>query len=491
MSTDQPDVKVAIVGSGFSGLGLAVRLKQAGMHDFTILERAGDLGGTWRDNSYPGCRCDVPSHLYSFSFAPNPEWSETYSPQPEIWDYLRKVAAEHQLDRHIRYGHDVTGAHWDDEAQLWRLKTAADELSARVVVLGVGALADPKIPPIPGLEDFGGEVFHSAGWHHDYDLTGKRVAVVGTGASAIQFVPEIQPAVDKLVLFQRTAAWVLPHTNRGISAAERWVYRHVPVAQRLNRLGVYVSRELLVFGLAFWPNAMKLGERLARAHLARQVPDRALRRTLTPDFRLGCKRIMLSNGYYPALSKPNVEVVPSGITEVRGNTVVGADGSEHEVDAIIFGTGFHVTDPPYADTVYGRDGRSLAEVFDGSPRAYLGTTLPNFPNAFTLLGPNTGLGHTSVVFMIEGQIDYVMGSLRAMARRGWRSIEVRPSVERAYNAELQRKLPGTVWNSGGCASWYLDANGVNSTIWPRFTWQFRLRTRRFRPENYAVTPEPR
>ncbi|MGH3714090.1 MAG: flavin-containing monooxygenase [Micromonosporaceae bacterium] len=489
--TDKPDVKLAIVGSGFSGLGLAVRLKQAGMHDFVILERADDLGGTWRDNSYPGCRCDVPSHLYSFSFAMNPGWSETYSTQPEIWAYLRKVAARNDVERHIRYGHDVKSGHWDDEAQLWRLKTAEGELSAQIVVLGVGALADPKLPQLPGLETFEGEVFHSANWNHDYDLTGKRVAVVGTGASAIQFVPEIAPKVDKLVLFQRTAAWILPHTNRRITKAEKWLYRHVPGAQRLSRAGVYASRELVVFGLAFWPNVMRAGEALARKHLARQVPDRELRRKLTPHFRLGCKRIMLSNDYYPSLTRPNVDVVASGITEVRGNTVVGADGTAHEVDAIIFGTGFHVTDPPYAEGVHGRDGRSLADVFGGTPRAYLGTALANFPNAFTLLGPNTGLGHTSVVYMIEGQINYVMRCLREMDRRRWRTVEVRPSVERAYNAELQRKLPGTVWNSGGCASWYLDANGVNSTIWPRFTWQFRLRTRKFRPDEYVVTPEPR
>ncbi|MGH3645601.1 MAG: flavin-containing monooxygenase [Micromonosporaceae bacterium] len=489
--TEQPDVKVAIVGSGFSGLGLAVRLKQAGMHDFVILERGDDLGGTWRDNSYPGCRCDVPSHLYSYSFALNPEWSETYSTQPEIWAYLRRVAAGYGVEKRIRYGHDVTAGNWDDETQLWRLKTAAGELSARVMVLGVGALADPKLPAIPGLDGFPGEVFHSATWNHDYDLTGKRVAVVGTGASAIQFVPEIQPKVERLVLFQRTPAWVLPHTNRRISRAERWLYRHVPLAQRINRAGVYAGRELLVFGLAFWPGAMKLGESVARKFLARQVPDPELRRTLTPRFRLGCKRIMLSNDYYPSLTRPNVDVVPSGIAEVRGNTVVGADGSAYDVDAIIFGTGFHVTDPPYADTVHGRDGRALSEVFGGTPRAYLGTALANFPNAFTLLGPNTGLGHTSVVYMIEGQINYVMRCLREMDRRGWRAVEVRPSVERAYNAELQRKLPGTVWNSGGCASWYLDANGVNSTIWPRFTWQFRLRTRKFRPEEYVVIPEPR
>ncbi|MGH3656179.1 MAG: flavin-containing monooxygenase, partial [Micromonosporaceae bacterium] len=282
-----------------------------------------------------------------------------------------------------------------------------------------------------------------------------------------------------------------PHTNRRITAPERWLYRRLPIAQRAVRAGIYASRELLVLGMGFRPGLLKVIERMGRRHLASQVPDRALREKLTPAFRLGCKRILMSNDYYPALTRPNVDVVASAVAAVKPRSVVAADGTEHEVDAIVFGTGFHVTDPPYKDNVEGRDGRSLADVFAGSPRAYLGTTMANFPNAFTLLGPNTGLGHTSVVFMIEAQIDYVRRCLREMDRRGWRTAEVRPSVERAYNAELQRKLPGTVWNSGGCASWYLDANGRNSTIWPRFTWQFRLRTRRFRASDYTVTPEPR
>ncbi|MQA24755.1 MAG: NAD(P)-binding protein [Micromonosporaceae bacterium] len=489
MTHTKPDTRIAIVGSGFSGLGLAIRLKQAGMHDFVILERAEDLGGTWRDNSYPGCRCDVPSHLYSFSFAMNPDWSETYSPQPEIWEYLRRVSAEHGLERHIRYGHDVQASQWDDDAQMWRLKSSGGELTAQFVALGAGALADPRIPDLPGLDDFQGEVFHSASWNHDYDLRGKRVAVVGTGASAVQFIPEIQPDVERLVLFQRTPSWVLPHTNRGITRAEKWLYRTIPGAQRLSRLGIYLGRELMVFGLAYRPGLLKPLEVLSRAHLNRQVRDPKLRAKLTPNFRLGCKRILLSNDYYLALTRPNVDVVPAAITAVKPRSVVGADGSEHEVDAIILGTGFHVTDPPYAEHIQGRDGRTLAEAFAGSPRAYLGTTSANFPNAFTLLGPNTGLGHTSVVYMIEGQINYVMRCLREAWRHGWRAVEVRPSVERAYNDELQRKLLGTVWNSGGCASWYLDGNGRNSTIWPRFTWQFRLRTRSFRPSEYAVTPE--
>jgi len=484
----QPDVRVAIVGSGFSGIGLAVRLKQAGMHDFVILERAGDLGGTWRDNTYPGCRCDVPSHLYSYSFALNSDWSETYSTQPEIWEYLRRVVDRHGIEPHIRYGHEVHHGQWDDETRMWRVKTAGGGLTARFLVLGAGALADPRLPAIPGLADFQGEVFHSARWNHDYDLTGKRVAVVGTGSSAIQFVPEIAPKVARLVVFQRTPGWVLGHTNRRLTRPERWVYRNVPGVQRLVRSWVYGSRELLVLGMGFRPGLLRGLEVMGQRHLRRQVPDPELRRKLTPDYRAGCKRILLSNDYYPALTRSNVELVASPVTDIRPHSVIAADGSEREVDAIVFATGFHVTDPPYAELIQGRDGSTLAGMFAGSPRAYLGVVAANFPNAFFLLGPNTGLGHTSVVVMVEAQIEYVMRCLRESERNRWHSMEVRPSVERAYNDELQRKLAGTVWNSGGCASWYLDANGRNSTIWPRFTWQYRLRLRRFRPSDFMVTP---
>jgi cation diffusion facilitator CzcD-associated flavoprotein CzcO len=484
----EPEVRVAIVGSGFSGIGLAVRLKRAGIHDFVILERAGDLGGTWRDNTYPGCRCDVPSHLYSYSFALNPEWSETYSTQPEIWEYLRRVVDRYGIGPHIRYRHEAHNGQWDESAQLWRVKTAGGELTARYLVLGAGALAEPRLPDLPGLESFQGAVFHSATWDHDFDLTGKRVAVVGTGSSAVQFVPEIASKVSRLVLFQRTPAWVLPHSNRRITRAERWAYRTVPGLQRLVRGGVYWSRELLVLGMGFRPGLLRGIEAMGRRQLRRQVPDPRLRRKLTPDYRIGCKRILLSDDYYPTLARSNVDLVTSAVTEVRPGSVVAADGTEHEVDAIVFATGFHVTDPPYADRIQGRDGNSLAGMFGGSPRAYLGVVSSNFPNAFFLLGPNTGLGHTSVVVMIEAQIGYVLRCLREAERNRWRGVEVRPSVEREYNEEIQRQLAGTVWNTGGCASWYLDANGRNSTIWPRFTWQYRLRLRRFRASDYMVTP---
>lgn len=487
----EAEVRVAIVGSGFSGIGLAVRLKQAGMHDFVILERAADLGGTWRDNTYPGCRCDVPSHLYSYSFALNPEWSETYSTQPEIWEYLRRIVERYGIGPHIRYRHEVHNGQWDDQAQVWRVKTTAGELTAQYLVLGAGALADPKLPDLPGLEGFRGEIFHSATWNQDYDLAGKRVAVVGTGSSAVQLVPEIAPKVSRLVQFQRSPGWVLRHSNRRITEVERRIYRTIPGAQRLVRGSVYWSRELLVFGMGFRPGLLRVIEAMGRQHLRRQVPGPELRRKLTPNYRIGCKRILLSNDYYPALARSNVDLVAAAVTEVRPHSLVAADCTQHEVDAIIFATGFHVTDPPYAERIQGRDGSTLAGIYAGSPRAYLGTMSTNFPNAFFLLGPNTGQGHTSAVVMIEAQIGYVLRCLREAERNHWSSIEVRPSVERAYNEEIQRKLAGSVWNTGGCASWYLDANGRNSTIFPGFTWQYWLRMRRFRAGDHMVTPATR
>jgi cation diffusion facilitator CzcD-associated flavoprotein CzcO len=479
--------RIAIIGTGFAGLGMAIRLKQAGIHDFVLLERAGDVGGTWRDNTYPGCQCDVPSHLYSFSFAPNPDWSRTFSHQEEIWDYLRDCAERFEINPHLRLNHELLEAAWDEDAGLWRLETSAGDLTADVVVSGTGALSEPAIPDLPGLESFEGAAFHSAQWDHELDLTHKRVAVIGTGASAIQFVPHIQPQVEKLHLFQRTPPWVLPHSDRPITEPERRAYRRLPLLQRLMRSTIYWARETFVLNFVR-PRIAKLPERIGRRHLRKQVPDPELRRELTPDYTFGCKRALLSNDYYPALTCPNVEVVTHGISEVRANSVVAADGTEREVDVIIFGTGFRVQDMPVVDRVRGREGLTLAERWRESMQAYLGTTVAGFPNLFMLLGPNTGLGHTSVVVMVEAQIAYVMDALRAMDRHEWRSLEVREEAQRAYNERVQEGLRGTVWNAGGCASWYLDRSGRNTTLWPSFTWRFRERTRRFDPAPYVAVP---
>ena len=477
-------VRVAIVGTGFSGLGMAIRLRQQG-EDFVLLERADDIGGTWRDNTYPGCRCDVPSHLYSFSFAPNPNWSSTFSPQSEILDYLKDCAERFGVMQHIRFNTEVEGAAWDDDGQVWRIETSNGPLTANFLVAAQGPLSEPSLPEVPGIDSFEGTAFHSAQWDHGHDLTGERVAVIGTGASAIQFVPEIQPKVGQLHVFQRTAPWVIPHRNRPLKNWERTLYRLFPPAQLAMRAAIYWARELFV--LQFRHRAVgKLLERIPLTHLRRQVKDPELRRKLTPGYAMGCKRILPTDEWYPALTKPNVELITDGIREIRPHSIVASDGTEREVDTIIFGTGFHVTDVPIADQVRGRDGRTLAEVWQGSMQAYKGTTVAGYPNLFFLVGPNTGLGHTSIVFMIESQIAYVLDALRTMRRRGARTVEVREDAQAAYNAELDRMAEGTVWVSGGCTSYYIDRNGHNSALWPTYTWPFRRRLREFDAAAYAL-----
>jgi cation diffusion facilitator CzcD-associated flavoprotein CzcO len=479
------DFRVAIVGTGFSGLGAAIRLKQEGIDDFVVFERAGEVGGTWRDNTYPGVACDVPSHLYSFSFAPNPDWSRTFSPGAEIEDYLRRCAAHFDVLPHIRFRHEVTAAAWDDGLARWRVETSAGSFTAQVLISGTGPLSEPSIPRIPGLESFEGNAFHTARWDHDQDLRGRRVAVIGTGASTIQVVPQIQPEVERLHLFQRTPPWIMPHPDRALSEREHGIYRRFPLVQRAMRAAVYWARETFV--LPFLHKRLaRLPETVARRHIASQVPDRELRRKLTPSYTIGCKRILISNDYYPAVAEPNVELETAGIREIRPRSIVTVDGREIEVDVIVFGTGFRVTDMPAAEVIRGRDGKSLAEVWNGSMQAYLGTSIAGFPNLFMVVGPNTGLGHNSMVFMIESQLAYVLDALRTMEARRLSSVDVRPEVQEAYNEELQEGLRDTVWSTGGCASWYLDDTGRNTTLWPGGTWRFRTRTRRFDPSRYTL-----
>ena len=490
MSRELPlpaQVRVAVIGSGFAGLGAAIRLKQAGYDDLVVLERADDLGGTWRDNTYPGCACDVPSHLYSFSFAPNPDWSSTFSPQPEIHAYLRRVAEQEGLEPHLRFGCEVEEATWDEPAQRWRLRTSAGRLTARAVVAAAGPLSEPAIPDIPGLRDFQGTVFHSATWDHDHDLDGERVAVIGTGASAIQFVPQIQPRVGKLHLFQRTAPWIMPRPDRPLTRFERALYRRVPAAQRLMRKAIYWGREAYAIPL-LRVRLSRVIERLARRHLRRQVADPELRAKLTPDYAPGCKRILVSNDYLPALGRPNVEVVCDGIAEIRERSIVAKDGTERELDTIILGTGFHVTDLPIAEKICGRDGRTLAQVWDDGMVTNRSAAVAGFPNMFLLVGPNVGVGHTSMVYMIESQVAYVESALGAMEAENLEVIETTPQAQDAYRELIAKRSEGTVWLAGGCASWYLDKHGHNTTLWPDFTFRFRQLTKKLDRENYVGTP---
>ena len=477
-------VRVAIIGAGFAGLGMAIHLQRQGMGSYLVFERRDGVGGTWRLNDYPGCCCDVPSHVYSYSFELNPKWTRGFAPQHEILEYLEHCADKYGVRPNLRLGHEVLGGHWDDDASRWVIETSQGTFTADVAVHAGGALSEPKDPDIPGLDTFEGTTFHSATWDHGHDLDGERVAVIGTGASAIQFVPAIQPRVGRLHLFQRTPPWVMPRWDHRITDVEHALLR-LPHMPKLVRGALYWSLETRVIGFRR-PRIMKIADRMARWHLKRQVPDPELRRKLMPDYTMGCKRILISDDYYPSLTKDNVEVVTDGIAEIRPRSIVTKDGTEREVDTIIFGTGFSVTDQPIAHRVRGRDGRTLAEHWAGGMMAYKGTTIAGFPNFVIMTGPNTGLGHNSMVFMIESQLAYVMDALRELDQRGATRFEVRRDAVERYNEHLQRELEGTVWTAGHCHSWYLDDTGRNTTLWPTFSYSFRRQTQRFDAQAYEL-----
>lgn len=457
-------VEVLVIGAGFSGIGAAIRLRDIGITDFIVLEKAAAPGGTWRDNTYPGCACDVPSALYSYSFAQKPDWSAVFAAQPEILRYVHETVAQFGVGDHIRYSEPAETSRWDESLCRWIVHTPKATYHARAVISCCGYLHEPQMPDLPGLADFPGTVFHSSRWQHDHALEGERVAVIGTGASAIQFVPEIQPRARQLHLFQRTPQWILPKPNGEVpSAVQRLL--SLPFATDLLRNSLYNGFE--VFGVGFrHPSILKQAQKLAVAHLRHQVKDPVLRARLTPDYVLGCKRVLLSNNYYPALTQSNVEVLATGVRGVRGRTLIGSDGSEREVDTIILSTGFHVSDPPGAAHMFGAHGRSLADIWAGSPEAYRGTTVAGFPNLFLVLGPNLAIGNNSAFIVIESQLNYIMGALSAMKRGQLSRLEVRHDVQRDYNETVQRDLQGTVWNTGGCSSYYIDSNGRNSIGFP-------------------------
>ncbi|MBJ7452375.1 MAG: NAD(P)/FAD-dependent oxidoreductase [Blastococcus sp.] len=467
---------------------MAIALKRRGETDFVLLERAQDVGGTWRDNTYPGAACDVQSNLYSFSFALNPDWGRSYSEQPEIQAYLQRVAEDFDVRRHCVFGAEVTGALWDDDARRWLVSTAAGEFRARVLVSAAGALADPTYPDIPGLDTFAGTVMHSARWDAEHDLSGEKVAVIGTGASAIQVVPAIQPLVESIAVYQRTPAWVVPRTDHPVAPLMQRLYRRVPGFQKAIRAGLYLFREFLVIGLAKRRRFLKPVGKLAKAHLERQVRDPKLRKALTPDYTIGCKRILISNDYFPAVAAPNAELVTDGIAEVRPHSVVSRDGVERPTDTIVLATGFHVTDLPIAEKIRGRDGRSLAEVWEDGMVSNRSATVAGFPNMFLLVGPNVGVGHTSMVYMIESQVNYVDDALRTMDAEALEVLETTREAQEAYRALIAEKSKGTVWLGGGCASWYLDKHGHNTTLWPDFTFRFRKLTKKLDRENYVGVP---
>ena len=477
---------VLVLGSGFAGLCMAIQMRDAGIENFVVLERAEEIGGTWRDNHYPGCACDVQSHLYSFSFAPKHDWTRAFAGQAEIQSYLLDCVERFELRPKVRLGADMRRCAWDEGRQRWTVDTAdGRRFEARVVVSAMGPLSNPAYPEIPGIEDFRGVRFHSADWDHDYDLKGKRVAVIGTGASAIQFVPRVAQEVAALHLYQRTPPWIVPKPDREFGRLERAAFAHVPGLQRARRNLIYWTLEARVLGLAVHPRLMKVFERFARRHLRKQVADAELRAKLTPDYTIGCKRILLSDDYYPALTRDSVEVVTQGIARATATGIVDQTGRERAVDAIIYGTGFRVQDLVPPGSIFGREGQDLHARFKATPEAYKGTAVAGFPNFFFLLGPNTGLGHSSMVYIIESQVAYVLDALRKMGRKGWTSIEVRPEVEAGFNRALREKTDGAVWTSG-CRSWYLDEEGRNTTLWPDFTFRFRRQTAHFDDLAYRI-----
>ena len=482
-------VKVLVVGSGFAGLGMAIKLQENGQTDFLVVEKGGDVGGTWRVNDYPGAACDVPSQLYSFSFAPNKHWKHSFSHQPEIQAYMQRTAQEAGVLDRFCFDTSLDEAVWDDSAQVWRITTSAGDITADVLVSGAGGLSEPKLPEIDGIESFEGEIFHSARWNHDYDLTGKRVAVIGTGASAIQIIPQIAETVGHLDVYQRTAPWVMPRHDREYPKVEKAALRFVPGLQKLYRSTIFWGRESYVPAFTWKPAIAAPVQKVAQANINKAISDPDLRAKVTPDFRIGCKRILISNTYYPALAQANVEVVTDPIDRVTPTGIVTADGTEHPIDALIVATGFQITDQPIARHITGRDDRTLSAAWKETGMvAYKGTTIDGFPNFFQIVGPNTGLGHTSMVVIIEAQIAYIIGALQTMDERRIAVLEPLRDKVREWSAEMQRRMQPTVWHTGGCASWYLDEHGNNTTLWPRATFTFRRLLAQFDLDAYATTP---
>lgn len=474
-----------IVGAGISGLLAAIKLREAGLNDFKIIEKAARVGGTWRENTYPGCGCDVPSSLYSYSFFLSSKWSRLFAKQPEILSYLEEVSDKLQIQPLIEFDTALENAVWDESRQLWVLDTSRGQYLARTVIFATGPITESQTPKLPGLDGFTGEMFHSARWNHDYDLTGKRVAVIGTGASAIQFVPEIQPKVKSLFVFQRTAPWVLPKPDIALGDTAKQLIEKLPVIQQGWRKAVASSLNAINFGLRN-PEVLKPVSIAARQLLRLQIKDAALRKAVTPDFTLGCKRILFANNYYPALQAANTSLIPHGLVGVDGNAVIAANGERHEVDVIIWGTGFDVSHPPIGKRVINANGDRLSDLWKaGSPEAYLGATLENTPNAFLVLGPNV-LVYDSFIGLAEAQLGYIVDGLRQFKTKGLSKFTIKPAVLKAHNDKVQKHLQGTVFNSGGCRSYYLDQNGRNFAAWPWSLAHLKQRLSVFSLSDYDV-----
>jgi len=480
-------LEVAIVGAGFGGLCTAKRLLDEGIDDFLVFERDHAVGGTWHANTYPGAQCDIPAVLYSFTFAQKSDWSRLYPLQGELEDYLKAVSRDFGIDPHLRLGHEVLDASWDDERKLWTLTTDQGLWEARVVVGAFGPFSAPSTPSFPGLESFTGIVQHSAQWDHspEKDWTGKRIGVIGTGASGVQIIPKAAEDGSHLTVFQRTPTWIMPHPDRPVPPRVQKLFERVPATRAALRTGIDLALEAMVYGLVWRPAALKVMESVARRHLARQVPDPDLRRCLTPGYTFGCKRPTFSNRYYPALVAPTTDVVTEAIREIVPEGVVTADGVLHQLDVLVLATGFVVAGHPFFERLHGVGGLSLAESWSSTPRCYLGSTARGFPNLFQILGPNAAV-YTSMVVVIEAQVEYILSAITTMRDRGVDALEVRAEVVDEYVRTIDGILDGSVWNSGGCSSYYLDATGRNIAWFPGFNRQFRRATATLSPEDYEL-----
>ena len=475
-----------IVGAGFSGIGTAIKLAESGVEDFVVVERGDRVGGTWRDNTYPGAACDIPSLLYSYSFAKNPDWSRAYSPAGEICAHIEAMVDDFDLRRRIQFGVEVNGLSFDEEAGVWTVATnGRKKLQARTVVLASGPLTDHKFPDIRGLDSYQGHKIHSARWDHDYDFTGKRVAVIGTGASAVQIVPELVKQADFVKVFQRTPGWVVPRMDIATPEAAKTLFAKVPAAQEMARQVLYWGHEVTATALVWDTPLTGLVSRLGKAHLHRQVKDPWLRRQLTPDFTPGCKRMLVSSDYYPALQKDNCKLIDWPIATISPVGIRTSDGVEHHLDAIVFATGFdvHLSGPPFPVT--GLDGRVLADEWSGGAQAYKSIQAHGYPNLFLMTGPNSGPGHNSLLVYSEGQIDYAVTAIGTILRDDLRYLDVRADVQQRHNAALQRRLRKTTWMSG-CTSWYLTADGINASMYPGFATQYLRQMREFRFGDYTA-----
>ncbi|OBK17585.1 flavin-containing monooxygenase [Mycobacterium asiaticum] len=480
-------ISVAIIGAGFAGIGAAIRLKDQGITDFVIFERDTRVGGTWRDNTYPGAACDIPSRLYSFSFAPNPDWSRTYSGSAEILQYIDGMVESRGIEAHIRFTHNVTGVVYDEDAGEWTVNLADREpVRARTVIVASGPLSNASFPDLPGIDTYEGHKIHSARWDHDYDFTGKKVAVIGTGASGVQIIPELVRVAQSVKVFQRTPGWVLPKANGEVSGWVKRLHRQVPLVRKLARSAWYWGHESVALGVVWDTPFTRLVEAVSLANLRVQVRDPWLRRQLTPDFSAGCKRLLMTSDYYPALQAENCKLVTWPIARLSPRGIRTVEGIEHQFDAIVFATGFDVSTTGSPFPVTGLDGRDLASEWRNGAYAYRSVAVSGYPNLYFTFGPNSGPGHNSALVYMEAQIDYIVAAISTLLKAGWKSIDVRPEVQDRYNEDIQRRLQTTTWNSG-CQSWYLTEDGFNATMYPGFATQYVKQLRTLELQDYQIT----